>query len=252
MVADDAQSQSALRSSAQFATTHWSVVLAAGQHVSPQAAAALEQLCRTYWYPLYAFIRRQGYGAEEAEDFVQGFFQRLLARDFLKKASRDRGRFRSFLLTLLKHFLGDERDRQGALKRGGATVFVALEDEDAEARFQAELAVEDTPDHFFDRAWAQSVMRSAWGRLKAEHEADGKAEAFSRLKPFLSRVARDGEYAELGQRLGANAHAIGMAVSRLRQRYRECVRTEIAHTVTTPVEVDEEMHYLLEVLGAGQ
>jgi RNA polymerase sigma-70 factor (ECF subfamily) len=238
--------------STAFPLTHWSVVLAAGNTPSPDAREALEQLCRTYWYPLYAFARRQGYGAEEAKDLVQGFFQRLLTHDFLKKASRDRGRFRSFLLTLLKHFLGDERDRQGALKRGGGTVLVALEDEDAEARFQAELALEDTPERFFDHAWAQSVMRSAWRQLKAQHEAEGKADAFSRLKPFLSRVAQDGEYAELGQRLGANAHAIGMAVSRLRQRYRECVRAEITHTVTTPAEVDAEMHYLLEVLGACQ
>ena len=238
--------------SSAFPPTHWSVVLAAGNAPSPEAREALERLCRAYWYPLYAFIRRQGCGVEEAKDLAQGFFQRLLARDFLKKASRDRGRFRSFLLTLLKHSLGDERDRQGALKRGGATVFVALDDEDAEVRFQTELAVEGTPERFFDRAWAQSVMRGAWHRLRAEQEADGKADMFSQLKPFLSRVARDGEYAELGQRLGANAHAIGMAVSRLRQRYRECVRTEIAHTVTTPVEVDEEMHYLLEVLGACQ
>lgn len=236
--------------SSAFPPTHWSVVLAAGNTPSPEARGALEQLCRTYWYPLYAFSRRQGFGVEEAKDLVQGFFERLLARDFLKKASRDRGRFRSFLLTLLKHFLADERDRQAALKRGGATVFVALDDEDAEARFQAELAIEDTPERFFDRAWAHSVMRSAWQRLRAEHKADGKAEAFSLLKPLLSRVAQDGEYAQLGQRLGANAHAIGMAVSRLRQRYRECVHTEIAHTVTTPAEVDAEMHYLLEVLGA--
>ena len=139
-----------------------------------------------------------------------------------------------------------------ALKRGGATAFVALDYEDAEARFQAELAVEGTAERFFDRAWAQNVMRSAWRQLQAQQEADGKAEAFSRLKPFLSRVARDGEYAELGQHLGANAHAISMAVFRLRRRYRECVRTEVAHTVTTPAEVDAEMHYLMEVLGACQ
>jgi RNA polymerase sigma factor (sigma-70 family) len=234
-----------------FPTTHWSVVLSVGDAQSSASQDALEKLCRAYWYPLYAFVRRRSYGVEEAKDLTQGFFERLLEKSVLEIAARDRGRFRSFLLTLLKHFLADEHFRQAALKRGGSVTFVTFEEAEAEVRFQAGLAVAVSPERSFDQAWAQSVMGNALRQLRLEQEADGKAELFDSLKPFLARRAREGEYSELGQRLGLNAHAMAEAVSRLRQRYRECVRMEIAHTVATQAKIDEEMHYLIEVLGSG-
>lgn len=226
--------------------------MSAGDSRSPASQEALEKLCGTYWYPLYAFVRRRGCAVEEAKDLTQGFFERVLEKGLLELADPDRGRFRSFLLTMLKHFLADEHTRQAAMKRGGRVTFIPIDGTDAEVRFQGDLAVEASPERSFDRAWAQSVMRSAWRQLQSEQEACGKADLFNLLKSFLARRAREGEYAELGQRIGLSAHAISEAVLRLRQRYREVVRVEIAHTVTTQSQVDEEMNYLIEVLGGRQ
>jgi DNA-directed RNA polymerase specialized sigma24 family protein len=234
-----------------FPTTHWSVVLSVRAAGSPAVRDAWEKLGRGYWYPIYAFVRRRGYDAEEAQDLTQGFFERLLERSVVNTAARERGRFRSFLLTVLKHFLADEHTRQAALKRGGAVTFLDLGEADAEARFQAGLSVAPSPDASFDQAWAHSVMRHAWRRLRIEQEADGKARQFETLKPFLARRAQEGEYSTLGPDLGLSTHAMAEAVSRLRQQYRECVRSEVAQTVSTPAEIDEEMRYLVEILASG-
>jgi RNA polymerase sigma factor (sigma-70 family) len=238
----------AARAAAQFATTHWSVVLAARGAPSAAACQAREQLCRTYWYPLYAFARREGLHPDEAEDAVQAFFERFLDQDYLKDVARERGRFRSFLLAAMRHFLADQRDRALAAKRGGKITFVPLLPEEAEERFVAEPTRAETVERSFDRAWAQAVMRDALRQLGEEHAKAGKSDVFRTLKVFLSRPPRENEYDRVGQRLGLNAHAAAAAVARLRGRYREAVRQTIAHTVATPGEIDEEMRYLVELL----
>jgi RNA polymerase sigma-70 factor (ECF subfamily) len=239
-----------VKASELFATTHWSVVLAAGQRDTPQAGQALEKLCQTYWYPLYAFARRQGHAPEDAQDLTQAFFERFLEKNYLKDVARERGRFRSFLLAALRHFLADQRDRTRAAKRGGRASFVPLFDDeaDAEARYQGEPSRAEAVERSFDRAWAQTVMRSALRRLGAESAAAGKAAEFAALKPFLSRPPEGSEYDQVGEPFGLNARAIAMAVSRLRARYRELVRQRIADTVATPGEVEEEMRYLIDLL----
>jgi len=248
MASNQSEDESGPRTAAQFVTTHWSVVLAAGDTPSSRARRALEQLCRTYWYPLYAFARREGLRREEAEDAVQAFFERFLEQNYLKDVARERGRFRSFLLAALRHFLADQRDRADAIKRGGQVTFVPLSAVEAEDRYLAEPSRGETVERAFDRAWAQAVMRDALRELGQEHASTGKADAFETLKPFLSRPPQEHEYAQVGQRLGLNAHAVAVAVARLRERYPELVRQTIAHTVSTPGEVEDEMRYLLELL----
>jgi len=250
MVSNQSDDESGPRTAAQFATTHWSVVLAAGDSGSEDSGAALEKLCQTYWYPLYAFARRQGHAPEDAQDLTQAFFERFLEKNYLKDVARERGRFRSFLLAALRHFLADQRDRTRAAKRGGRASFVPLLDDeaDAEARYQGEPSRAEAAERLFDRAWAQTVMRSALRRLGAESASAGKAAEFAALKPFLSRPPEGNEYDQVGEPFGSNARAIAMAVSRLRARYRELVRERIADTVATPGEVEEEMRYLIDLL----
>jgi RNA polymerase sigma factor (sigma-70 family) len=250
MSSNSTEDESAVRTAAQFATTHWSVVLAAGQVDTPQAGQALERLCQTYWYPLYAFARRQGHAPADAQDLTQAFFERFLEKNYLKAVARERGRFRSFLLAALRHFLSDQRDRSRAAKRGGRASFVPLlEDEvDPEARYQGEPTRAEAAERSFDRAWAQTVMRSALRQLGQESAAAGKAAEFAALKPFLSRPPEGTEYEQVGKPFGLNAHAIATAVSRLRARYRELVRQRVADTVATPGEVEEEMRYLIDLL----
>ena len=238
------------KGSGLFATTHWTTVLAAGECPSPLASAALEKLCQTYWYPLYAFVRRQGNAPEDAQDLTQAFFERFLEKNYLKDVARERGRFRSFLQAALRHFLADQRDRTRAAKRGGRASFVPLLDDeaDAEGRYQSEPPRAEAAERSFDRAWAQTVMRSALRRLGAESASAGKAAEFAALKPFLSRPPEGNEYDQVGEPFGLTARAIAMAVSRLRARYRELVRERIADTVATPGEVEEEMRYLIDLL----
>jgi RNA polymerase sigma-70 factor (ECF subfamily) len=250
MLSKQADDASGLLTAAQFSTTHWSVVLAAGAGASLGSREALEKLCQTYWYPLYAFARRQGHAPEDAQDLTQAFFERFLEKNYLKDVARERGRFRSFLLAALRHFLADQRDRTRATKRGGRASFVPLLDDEveAEARYQGELPRAEAAERSFDRAWAQTVMRSALRRLGAESANAGKAAEYAALKPFLSRPPEANEYARVGEPLGLNARAIATAVSRLRGRYRELVRQRIADTVATPGEVEEEMRYLVHLL----
>jgi RNA polymerase sigma-70 factor (ECF subfamily) len=232
-----------------FATTHWSVVLAAGQKDSPQAAAALEQLCRAYWYPLYAYVRRRGANPEDAQDRTQSFFTRLLEGDFLPRASSQRGRFRSFLLTALQNFLTDEHDRATASKRGGGQPLISLDALDGEARYTLEPADEVSPDKLFERRWATTVLEGAWMRLESEYAAESKVDLFRELRRFNSVQESAPGYAETASHLSLPENTVKSLVRRMRRRYRTLLRAEIARTVADPAEIDEEIRYLLRVLG---
>ncbi len=231
-----------------FTTTHWSVVLTAIEERSPQAAAALEKLCRTYWYPLYAYVRRKGYDAHDSQDLTQEFFARLLARNYLSVADRNRGKFRSFLLGSLEHFLAREWTKAHAQKRGGGQSLFSLDEDDAENRYRMESALELTPDKIFDRRWATTLLEQAMTRLRENYVGDDKANLFARLEVYLTGNAPENSYAEIGASLNMSDGALKVAVHRLRQRFGELVRAEIAQTVAAPDEIDEELHYLFAVL----
>lgn len=232
---------------AVFATTHWSVVLAAGQDDSPAASQALETLCRTYWYPLYAYIRRGGHAPHDAEDLTQEFFARLLAKDFPAGISPLGGKFRSYLLTALKHFLANEREYAQTAKRGGGKIAFSLDELDAETRYQFEPADEETPESLFEKRWASTLLDQAMHRLQAEYLAAGKADLFDRLKPFLTGADRSIAYAGLAAQLQTSEDAVKMAVHRLRKRYGEVLRAEIAQTVARPQEIEEEIRQLIRL-----
>jgi RNA polymerase sigma factor (sigma-70 family) len=217
----------------QFAPTRWTVVITAGQGQS----RALEELCRIYWYPLYAYVRRRGYEAHEAEDLTQEFFARLLAKNYLADVEREKGKFRSFLLASLKHFLANEWDKARAQKRGGGQTFVSL---DADTRYRQEPANVLSADKLLDRQWALAVLDLVLARLEAETDA----KQFATLKPFLTAGNESIPYAEVAGKIGTNEGAVKVAVHRLRQRYRKLLREEIAHTVASPAEVDQEIRHL--------
>jgi RNA polymerase sigma-70 factor (ECF subfamily) len=235
-------------SAAVFATTHWSVVLAAGQSGSEAQAAALEQLCRAYWYPLYAYIRRRGHGPDDAQDLTQEFFLRLIEKNWLSRVTPEGARFRSYMLTMVKGFLANAHDRAQAAKRGGGQIIVPLDPEQAEARFTSEPATTETPETVFERRWALAVLDEALARLRAETKAADKARQFEQLQPFLSREPDEGEYATLAGQLGLTTGAIGVAVHRLRQRYRETLRATVADTLSDPGQVDEELRHIFAAL----
>ncbi len=249
MVSSDSTGGSAERTATQFATTHWSVVLAAADSASPGAQEALEQLCRTYWYPLYAFVRLKGYPPEDAEDLTQAFFERFLQKRAIKSATAERGRFRSFLLTALQYFLCDQFDRATAIKRGGDVRFIPLDTLEAEAQVQEAAASQRSPEMVFDRAWADTVVGTSLERLRAAYEAEGRGALFAELSPYLSRPAERASYSDSARRLDMDAESVAMAVMRLRRRYRALVRAEVANTVATPAEIDDEMRYLVELLA---
>jgi RNA polymerase sigma-70 factor (ECF subfamily) len=234
-----------------FATTHWSVVISAGHQSSPNAEEALEKLCRTYWYPLYAYVRRQGKSPEDAQDLTQAFFAWFLERSFLRQADRGRGRFRSFLMTSLNHFLAHERERAQALKRGGRQVHIPWDLAAAENRYHLEPSSDASPDKNFDQRWALALFHQALGRLRLEYANAGKHEMFEQLKTFLTNLAGDGGYEGVAARLGMAPGSIAVAVHRLRQRYGELVKEEIAHTVASPTEVQDELRYLIELIGGA-
>ena len=249
MPAREAESHSSSDPPQWFATTHWSVVLTAGDGGAPQRAEALEKLCRAYWYPLYAFVRRRGYGPEDAQDLTQSFFARLLERDLLSVASPERGHFRSFLLTALRNFLADEHDRASARKRGAGQPLISLDELGAEARYALEPAEVASPDKLFERRWATTVLEQAWTLLAAEYAAEGKAELFHELRRFNSAQETAPGYAEAAAKLGLPENTVKSLVLRMRHRYRALLRREIAQTVAHPAEIDEEIRYLLQVLG---
>ena len=233
-----------------FVTTRWSQVVAAGRPTdSTHARAALEQLCQTYWYPIYAYVRRHGHAPHDAQDLTQAFFARLLERNALGAADRERGRFRSFLLATLKNFLRDEWDKLRAQKRGGGQAVISLDAGDAESRYALEPADTLTADRIFERRWAMLLLDRALERLRAEHEATGKRAQFEALKASLAGARESQPYSELAAKLGLSEGAVKVAVHRLRQRYREVIRTEIAETVASEAEVEAELKHLMAALA---
>jgi len=233
-----------------FVTTHWSVVLAAGDAKSPQASKALEQLCRTYWYPLYAHVRRRGHDHHSAEDLTQEFFARLLEHNWLASVTSEKGRFRTFLLAALDHFLANEWRRAQTLKRGGGRVIVSLEEtRSGEERFSREPAAEAPPERAFDRLWATTVLDQAMTRLQQEYSARGKAAHFEEWKLFLSREATAEDCQASGLRLGMSPGATTVAIHRFRERYADLLRETVAQTVSETTDVDQELRYLFELLN---
>ena len=231
-----------------FPTTHWSVVLEAGQGSTAQAQEALEKLCQAYWYPVYAFVRRKGHAVEEAQDLTQAFFARILERQSLKSANPGRGKFRSFLLGALGHFLADEWDRSHCQKRGGNRVILSLDDT-AETRYQQEPAHEVTPEKMYERRWALTLLEHAMNRLRRECTAAGKSELFECAEGMLSGADGAVSYAEVGSRLGMTEGAVRTAVHRLRRRYAGLLREEIAQTVSRPEDVEEEIQHLFQAVS---
>jgi len=229
-----------------FATTHWSVVLTAGRSDVPQARDALEKLCQTYWYPLYVYVRRRGYIPADAEDLTQAFFAWLLERDWLEGADRRRGRFRSFLLTSFSHFLANEWDKARMQKRGGGRV-VSMPFDSADTPCLREPVDQFTPEQSFEWRWALALLDQVLNRLAAEFVQDGRRELFELLKPCLLGEAQP--YAMLASKLAMTEGSVKVAVHRLRRRYRQLLRDEIAHTVEKPEEVEEELRYLFAVLA---
>jgi RNA polymerase sigma-70 factor (ECF subfamily) len=232
-----------------FVATHWSVVLQAGHGDSPEAAAALERLCRTYWPPLYAYVRRKGYDPIQAQDLTQEFFARLLARRDLAAADRRKGRFRSFLLGALEHFLAKEWTRTHRLKRGGGLAFISWEACAAEEN--QHLAAPDSwsPERLYERRWALTVLEQALAALQADYAAAGKPALFAALQPLLTSDDEALSRADLAARLGMSEGALRVALHRLRQRYGECVRAELARLVARPEEIEEELRHLLAALS---
>ncbi len=231
-----------------FATTHWSVVLAAGGADTPQPSAALEKLCRAYWYPLYAHIRRRGYSEEEAQDLTQELFKRLLERQFLSGLLREGGRFRSFLLTALNHFLAEHWQRSQAQKRGGGQPIISIDAQTAEEQYRLEPRDERTPETIYEYRWAMALLDQVLCRLQQEFSEAGKDELFNQLRTYLVEGATEMSYAEGSRRLGMSEEALRKAVQRLRKRYQELFRQEIAHTVTSPAEVEDELRHLQTVM----
>jgi RNA polymerase sigma-70 factor (ECF subfamily) len=233
-----------------FATTHWSVVLAARERGdSPQATAALEKLCRAYWYPLYAYVRRQGCSPEDAQDLTQEFFARLLAKDYLAAVHPEKGKFRWFLLSAVKRFLHNEQQRALAAKRGGGAFHVPFDGEKAEDRYRLEAADHLTPDKLYDRVWAVNLIEAANRSLEEEYRLEGKAGFFEQLKVFLSGDRCGLAYVEIGARLEMTEGAVKVAVHRLRHRYRDVLREQIAQTVTTRTEIEEELRDLWAIFS---
>lgn len=235
-----------------FATTHWSVVLAAGTAANPQAEAALERLCRAYWYPLYVFVRGSGYAPADAEDLTQEFFARLIAKHYLAAVHPERGRFRWFLLSALKRYLLNERERRGAAKRGGQAIHVPFDGEKAEERYRLDASDLQTPDKLFDRAWAMGLIQQAHQRLQQEYALANKEDLFNHLTPFLSGDRGDATYAQTGASLGMSEGAMKVAVHRLRRRYRELLREEVAQTVRSPCDLEEELRSLQTAFSGGR
>jgi RNA polymerase sigma-70 factor (ECF subfamily) len=230
-------------------TTHWSVVLSARKKDSPESAAALETLCRTYWYPLYAYVRRQGHSPPDSQDLTQEFFARLLQKDYLKAAAREKGRFRTFLIVALKRFLANEWDRVRAQKRGGGQPLLSLDTELAEQRYRIEPAESTPAERIYERRWALTLLDHTMQRLREEFVAAAKADEFDRLKSCLTAERGEISYAAIAAALAVSEGAARVAVHRLRKRFREVFREEIAHTVSSAEEIEDEVRYLMSVLA---
>jgi RNA polymerase sigma factor (sigma-70 family) len=237
--------------SAAFTTTHWSVVLAAGADASPRAEVALEHLCRVYWFPLYAYVRRQGHDSHEAQDLTQEFFLKLLDKQQLRRADAARGKFRTFLLTALANFLRNEWHKRQTLKRGGRRQFLPLDETSAEQRYFSEPVESLTPESLFERQWVRALIEQVLARLKQEYVTDDKARLFARLEPALSGEVAAGAFAEWAAELGQSPGAVRVALHRMRRRFGELLRSEIAHTVASPEEIDDEIRQLFAAVSGA-
>lgn len=231
----------------RFNSTHWSVVLAAGGSKSPEADGALEKLCSTYWYPLYAYLRRKGHSPEDSQDLVQEFFARLLEKDLLAKADRNLGKFRSFLLGCLENFLLNEWQKSRAAKRGSGQTPISLDEVDAEERYRMESATEETPATLYEKSWARVVLDTAQRRLRQEYESSGQSSRYEKLRDLLTARPDAESYASIAAQLKVSESAVAAIIHRFRQRYGELVRQAIAETVSTASEVDEELRHLLSL-----
>lgn len=234
----------------KFATTHWSVVLAARDPAAPGWRDALDTLCNTYWYPLYAFARRSGIGIEESEDLTQEFFAKLLERGVLQHAHRERGRFRSFLLASYRNFIADEWRHAHAARRGGGVSTISFDRETAEGRYVLEPSHDLTPEKIFERRWALTLLEKVLARLREEQEAHGRQAIFEKLQVFLPGALDTTPYAEVARTLGMKEVTLKVAVHRLRRRFRELLLEEIAHTVENEEEVEAELRHLFQALDA--
>jgi RNA polymerase sigma-70 factor (ECF subfamily) len=237
------------RSGSWFETTRWHIVLAAGSAATPASREALAVLCEQYWYPLYAYLRRVGHDASDAEDLTQGFFLRLLEKDALHAADPKRGRFRSFLLTALKHFAANEWDRRRAMKRGGTHPPVSFDLSTGEDRYRLEPRDNSTTEAVYERQWALTLLNRTISRLRAEFRGADKEALFNHLQPYVSPGATEPPYAETAVAAGMTIGAVKVAVHRLRRRYRDVLREEIAQTVASPDDIDDEIHRLITIVG---
>lgn len=231
----------------RFDTTRWSLVVAAGDAANPQAREALESLCRIYWAPIYTYLRRRGYEGSQAEDLTQGFFLKLVEKSTIAHARAERGRFRTFLLTALKNYLADEHDKESTLTRGGGQTFVSFDAAGADAWLEREPSHDESPDRLYDRRWATEILDRAMVRLEASAAEAGGGARFEALRPFLSS-GHDVAYAEAGKRLGIGETAVRVAVHRLRRKFGELLRDEVAQTLVSPAEIDNELRELQRIL----
>ena len=232
----------------QFATTRWSVVLAAQDRESPDSREALASLCSTYWYPVYAFIRRRGHAAHDAQDLTQDFFTTLLEKSYLRSVDRERGRFRAFLLTAVSRFLSNQRERSRAAKRGGGKQPLSLDFVTGESRYRHEPADDWTAERLFERRWALTLLETVLARLDEEYRQQRKGPLFERLRNYITGDGGGNTYAETAAALDMTEAAVKVAVHRLRRRYRETLREEIAATVQSPDEIDDELKRLFEAI----
>jgi RNA polymerase sigma-70 factor (ECF subfamily) len=235
--------------SRSFATTHWTLVLAAANEASADARRAMAALCEAYWYPVYAFVRRQGTDADDAMDLTQGFFVRLLEKRDLAGVKRGRGRFRWWLLLAVKHYLANERDRSRAAKRGGGRKAVSIDAADAESRYRLEPSHDYTPERIFERRWALALLDQVLTALHEECTSEGKPQLFESLKDCLGGTPPDDRYQRAAEQLAMTEGAVRMAAHRLRRRYRELLRQQIAQTVETPEQIEEEIAFLFDAVG---
>jgi RNA polymerase sigma factor (sigma-70 family) len=234
----------------RFATTRWSLVLAAGHRTDARSAEALARLCEMYWYPVYAFIRRQGYHPDEGADLTQEFFARVLEKNYFDDADPARGRFRAFLCASIRHFLSNERDRARTLKRGGSEPPISLDVEAAEGTYRIEPRDDLTPERLFDRRWALILLERVLAQVRDAHVSAGKGEMFDCLKGFLTGDSTGVPYADVAQASGMSEGAVRVAVHRLRRDFRETLMQEIAETVSDPADIDGEIEYLLKAVSA--
>jgi RNA polymerase sigma-70 factor (ECF subfamily) len=245
----EASAASGTQNENAFPRTHWSIVLDAARLCAPGSEQAFAHLCSAYWFPLYAFIRRRGYSTTEAEDLTQSFFACLLEKQGLKRIEQEGGRFRSYLLTMLKHFLANERARAQTCKRGGGQNIISIDQEALKPEQEFELADRDTPETLYEKHWAAALLAQVMARLEKEYEVTGRARLFSELRFHLSGDKGLIQHAEIGSRCGMSEGAVKAAVHRLRKRYGQLLREEIASLVANPDDIDAEIRYLISVLG---